>query len=94
MLIYIATFIVISLLFNALWFYAAHKGRLLAREADPRVVRAISRAYPLGPVWYAIAFGMPSLVSDFTSSAITLSRAVSMALSTSSIDAVLLTMWI
>jgi hypothetical protein len=58
MLIYIATFIVISLLFNALWFYAAHKGRLLAREADPRVVRAISRAYPLGPVWYAIAFAL------------------------------------
>src|SRR5947208_1558364 len=35
---------------------------------------------------------MPSLVSDFTSSAITLSRAASKALRTSSIDAVFLTM--
>src|SRR6266851_3628692 len=35
---------------------------------------------------------MPSLVSDLTSSAMTLSRAVSMAASTSSMDAVLLTM--
>jgi len=57
-LIYTATFIVIALLFNALWFYAAHKGRLLARDANPRVVRAISRAYRFGPVSYAVTFAI------------------------------------
>src|SRR5438067_9825012 len=46
----------------------------------------------LAIIWYAIALGMPSLVSDLTSSAITLSRAASMAARTSSIVAVFLTM--
>src|SRR5947209_20436659 len=38
----------------------------------------------LAIIWYAIAFGMPSLVSDLISSAMTLSRAASMAARTSS----------
>jgi uncharacterized membrane protein len=55
-LIYTGTLIVIALLFNALWFYAARGGRLLAAEADMRVVRAISSAYRLGPLSYSAAF--------------------------------------
>jgi uncharacterized membrane protein len=55
-LIYTGTFILIAVLFTALWFYAAHNGRLLARDADPRVVRAISRAYRFGSLYYAGAF--------------------------------------
>jgi uncharacterized membrane protein len=56
MLVYSATLILIAVLFNALWFYAAHGGRLLADDADPRVVHAISRAYRFGPLYYVVTF--------------------------------------
>ena len=50
------------MLFNVLWFYAALKGRLLARDANPWVVQAISRAYRLGPLAYAAIFAIVWLV--------------------------------
>jgi uncharacterized membrane protein len=41
-----------AVLFNIVWFYAARGGRLLRGDADPRVVRGISRTFVLGPWTY------------------------------------------
>jgi uncharacterized membrane protein len=53
---YSGTYAMIAVLFNLLWRYAAHKNRLLDREADARVVNAITRAYSYGPPLYALFF--------------------------------------
>jgi uncharacterized membrane protein len=42
-----------AVLFNAVWFYAARGNRLLHADADPRVVRGISRTFVFGPWTYA-----------------------------------------
>jgi TMEM175 potassium channel family protein len=52
---YAATFFILSLLFNAVWRYAAYRGRLLAPEAKAPVVAAIHRRYALGPACYGAA---------------------------------------
>jgi uncharacterized membrane protein len=41
--------------FSLLWFYAAGRRRLLAADADPRVVSGISRSYVPGIPTYALA---------------------------------------
>jgi uncharacterized membrane protein len=41
-----------AVMFNAIWFYAARRGRLLRDDADPRTVRGISRTFVLGPWLY------------------------------------------
>jgi uncharacterized membrane protein len=41
--------------FNALWFYAIRKGRLLRSDADPAVVKGITRSYLSGPWIYLLA---------------------------------------
>jgi len=41
--------------FNALWFYAIRKGRLLRSDADPAVVKGITRSYISGPWIYLLA---------------------------------------
>jgi uncharacterized membrane protein len=56
--IYSGTFVITAICFNALWRYAAHKNRLLGKNADPQAVRAISNQYLFGPVLYAVAFGL------------------------------------
>jgi uncharacterized membrane protein len=53
-LIYSGTFLLMAICFNLLWRYAAHRGRLLARNADMRAVDAISRQYMYGPLLYVI----------------------------------------
>ena len=44
-------------MFNAIWFYAAKRRRLLRDDADERTVRGISKTFVLGPwiVWGATA---------------------------------------
>jgi uncharacterized membrane protein len=44
-----------SVMFNAIWFYAARGGRLLRADADERVVRGISKTFVLGPWIYLAA---------------------------------------
>ena len=56
--VYSGTFVITAICFNALWRYAAHKNRLLGKNADPQAVRAISNQYLFGPVLYAVAFGL------------------------------------
>ncbi len=55
-LLYSGTFFVTALFYNALWHYAKHKGRLLARNYDAELVSLITRQYRLGPAYYLIAF--------------------------------------
>jgi uncharacterized membrane protein len=41
--------------FNALWQYAIYKRRLLREDADPTVVKGITRSYLMGPWVYLLA---------------------------------------
>lgn len=60
-LVYNGTFVFIAIVFNLLWHYAAHGRRLLGNGADPAAVRAISRQYAVGPVFYLLAAGLACL---------------------------------
>lgn len=51
-LAYGGTLTVTAIFFNGVWFYAAGRRRLLRPDADPRVVRGISRSYRPGPFIY------------------------------------------
>ena len=56
--LYSATFVLIAVAYNALWLYAVRLGQLLHEKADREAVRTISRRYMIGPVAYAISFGL------------------------------------
>jgi len=58
------TFTLMAVCYGALWFYAAHNGRLLAEDADPRTVSGISRSFAPGSVMYAIAM-LSALLSAY-----------------------------
>ena len=49
------TFTAMAVLYGSLWFYAAAGRRLLAADADPRVVTGISRSFAPGSLVYALA---------------------------------------
>ncbi len=53
--VYGGVFTVTAVLFNVVWRYAAHNGRLLSRQANRREVEAITRQYRYGPLWYLLA---------------------------------------
>jgi uncharacterized membrane protein len=53
---YSGTFFVMAICYNALWRYASHDGRLLARGTDMNFVRMINRQFFFGPITYGIAF--------------------------------------
>jgi uncharacterized membrane protein len=55
-----------AIMFNAIWRYAAHGRRLLRENADPRVVRGISRSYLPGPFIY-LAATLAALISPLLS---------------------------
>jgi uncharacterized membrane protein len=54
--VYSGTFIMIAVLFNLLWHYAAHEGRLLVHGHDPAAAASITRQYRFGPLLYLAAF--------------------------------------
>jgi len=54
-LVYNGLFLVISIFFNLLWFYASHKNRLFSPQTDPALVAFISRQYAFGPFLYLVA---------------------------------------
>jgi TMEM175 potassium channel family protein len=56
--LYSATFVLIAVAYNALWWYAVRRGRLLHEDADREAVRTISRRYLLGPIAYAVSFAL------------------------------------
>jgi uncharacterized membrane protein len=55
-LLYSGTMIILAICFNLLWRYASYHNRLLAKNADERVVNAITKQYWFGPVVYLLAF--------------------------------------
>lgn len=55
---YSATFVLIALAYNAIWWYAAHEGRLLEPKADTEAVRTISKRYMIGPIAYLASFAL------------------------------------
>jgi uncharacterized membrane protein len=67
---YSGTYVVMALLFNLLWRYAARGGRLFSKHADPQQIEAISRAYSVGPLMYlaslAMAFWRPGVSVGMT----------------------------
>ncbi len=54
--VYTATYFGTAVVFNVLWRYASGGMRLLDPRADPGKVRAITRDYRFGPVFYFAAF--------------------------------------
>jgi len=56
--VYTGTFVFIACTWNVLWRYASKNDRLLAPDADPRLVAAITRAYNAGLMAYVVAFGL------------------------------------
>ena len=57
-------FTAMSVCYAALWFYAARNRRLIAPEADPRMVSGISRSFAPGSLMYGAAT-LSSLVSAY-----------------------------
>jgi uncharacterized membrane protein len=58
-----------AILYNLLWFYAARENRLLRDDADPVVVKGISRAYKPGP-WIYLAATLTAAISPVASVAL------------------------
>jgi uncharacterized membrane protein len=54
--VYSGTYLFIAILFDLLWRYASHGGRLLAKNHNPESVAAITRQYKFGPISYLNAF--------------------------------------
>jgi uncharacterized membrane protein len=63
------TFTAMALCYAALWFYAAHDGRLLRDDADPRVVSGISRSFAPGSLMYGTAT-LSALLSEYLATAL------------------------
>jgi len=63
---YSGTFVIIAVLYNRMWWYAAHRGRLLLPGVE-RQVAQIDRQFIFGPLLYLIAFALgfvgPALVA-------------------------------
>ena len=55
-LLYNGLFVLIAIVFNVLWRYAAGGNRLLAPNADQAAVQRITRQYLFGPTLYFAAF--------------------------------------
>ena len=56
--VYAGTLAVTAILFTLLWLYAAGNYRLVSRNLDPSLLRAMTRRYVLGTVAYLIAFAL------------------------------------
>lgn len=58
MLFYAGTFVIGTVPYNLFWIYASRGGRLLRADADPIRVALTTRSYVLGPLLYAVDFGL------------------------------------
>jgi uncharacterized membrane protein len=57
-IVYSGTYVILACVFNLLWRYASYNNRLLGKDVDARAVKAISRQYLFGPVYYLVVFGV------------------------------------
>ncbi len=55
-IVYGGTFFLLACCFNALWLYASYHNRLLGENVDSHSVKAITRQYLFGPLFYLIVF--------------------------------------
>ena len=55
-ILYAGSFLVIALLFYALWKYAAKGNRLIGHEVDRSIVEGIHKSYRFGPLLYLATF--------------------------------------
>ena len=78
-LVFNGTYVVIAIVFNLLWRYAAQEGRLLGKEWDAAAIRNISKQYAFGPLLYLVAFGL-AWVSVAASLALSFALAIFFAL--------------
>ncbi len=78
-MVYSGTYVVIAVVFNSLWRYAAGGMRLLGDDVDAAAVTAQTRQYAFGPVCYLVAFGL-AFVSVAASVALNLALALFFAL--------------
>jgi uncharacterized membrane protein len=78
-LVYSGTYVFIAIAFDALWWYASYRGRLLGARANRDMVRSITRRYMFGPLYYLASCGL-ALVSAPASLALNLLLAVFWAL--------------
>src|SRR6202022_2857433 len=72
---YSGWFVFIAYVFNILWRYASHGGRLLEPNVDHESVHGITRQYAFGPVYYLVAM-LIALVSPTASIMFNLALAV------------------
>lgn len=56
--VYSGTLAVTAVFFTLLWLYAAGNHRLVHRELDPSLLRAMARRYVLGTILYILAFAL------------------------------------
>jgi uncharacterized membrane protein len=61
---YGVSFTLMAISYGAMWFYAVRRGRLIAEDADPRVVSGISRSFAPGSLIYGAAT-LSSLISAY-----------------------------
>lgn len=54
--LYTGTLFVTAVFFTLLWLYAAANQRLVSRDLEPGLLRAMTRRYVLGTVAYLVAF--------------------------------------
>ena len=74
-IVYAGVFLIMALVFNTMWRYAARAGGLLSATADPEQVRAITKQYSFGPLLYLAAFVL-AFISTEVSLAVCIGLAV------------------
>ena len=57
-MLYCGVCILVALGYQALWFYATYRGRLVHHTADDVTIALISRQYKFGPTYYLVSFGL------------------------------------
>ena len=55
-IVFSGTYLLIALIFNALWRYASHNDRLLGANVDRAFVQNVNRQYAFGPFLYLVCF--------------------------------------
>ena len=56
--VYSGTLAVTAIFFSLLWLYAAGNSRLVRRDLDPALLRAMTRRYVAGMVFFIVAFAL------------------------------------
>ena len=70
-ILYSSLFVLISVFYALLWWYASSHNRLLGRNVNRREVDAITRQFSIGPALYGVALLMAVLAVIFQSELLT-----------------------